>query len=411
MPRFVFLVVAAVVAGGWLDAAPVPEDARLVVARLNDPSTKVRDEAAVALVTRPDALPWLRRVARSADKDAAKRAAELLALHDKKRQEVVAKAIEACVRDGCIDLLTEWHQYWRPKATVDLWTVGLRAAKAGHDLLSQTCPKAVWDEVAKRLDQQAGLNTNSHDGPYPDRFESFQGAWNIRTDRMDGRAHAADRIRFASVAGPTWLSMPGGQYLVLGSVRANRIDTAFVACDGGVWHEMPEFGPTLGVRTTGSVVVCRGNVTAGDLIASVVLVDGDIDLTMASDLRFSVIRATGEIRMPKFKDAPLTGALIQAHAKDATSPYKFFELADVGLTVVDDEEGLVVAEVKPGTPFGASGLKKGDMIQAIDDVPPGHSTEFRKQVRRAMVRQGDCLLTVARGREKLDLPVYFPPPK
>jgi hypothetical protein len=410
MLRFIVASVVAGAAGGVI-AAPQPERARALVADLSNPDAKVRDASAEALRTRPDALPWLRRAARSADRDVARRAVELLAPHEKTRQEVVAKAIDACIREGRIDLLTEWHQYWRPRAEADLWPVGLRAAKAGHDLLSQTCPKEVWDEAAKRLDRHAGLDTRSHDGPCPaGRFEPFNGSWFIRTDRLDGRAHAASRIRFASVGGPARLSRSYGQYLVLGPVQASGIDTAFVACDGDVWHEMSEFGVPLGTRTLLGVVVCRGNVTADEVRASVLLVDGDIDLTMASELSDSLIRASGEIRLPKFA-LRNENCKIEAHAKDATAPYKFFELADVGLSVVDDEEGMVVAEVKPGTPFGNSGLKKGDVIQAIDDAAPGHSSEFRRSVRRALVRQGDCLLTVARGREKLDIPVYFPPPK
>jgi S1-C subfamily serine protease len=157
--------------------------------------------------------------------------------------------------------------------------------------------------------------------------------------------------------------------------------------------------------------VCRGNFTGGSVGASVLLVDGDIDLTGADVVRNSLIRASGEILAPKARIGQPVNCTIEPHAKNATAPYRFFELTDVGLSVVDDEEGMVVAEVKPGTPFGNCGLAKGDVIQAIDDAPPGHSSEFRKKVRRATVVQGDCLLTVARGAKTLDLAVYFPTPK
>ena len=165
-----------------------------------------------------------------------------------------------------------------------------------------------------------------------------------------------DRIRFASVGGPARVSEQlRAQYLALGSVQSSDIDTAFVACDGDVWKEMPEFGPTLGVQATRSVMVCRGNLTGGgrDRVGRA-RGRGHRPDAWRSDLRFSVIRASGEGGMPRFKDAPLTGGFdVRPAPKDATAPYKFFELADVGLSVVDDEEGLVVAEVKPGTPFGS----------------------------------------------------------
>lgn len=34
-----------------------------------------------------------------------------------------------------------------------------------------------------------------------------------------------------------------------------------------------------------------------------------------------------------------------------------------------------------------------------------------ESVRRALVRQGDCLLTITRGDKTYDLPVFFPLPK
>jgi predicted metalloprotease with PDZ domain len=158
-----------------------------------------------------------------------------------------------------------------------------------------------------------------------------------------------------------------------------------------------------------SLAVCRGNFIGSSALDSVILVDGDIDLTRSSDLRNSLIRATGEIRLPR--GVKPQNCDIQAHAKNATVPYKFFELADVGLSAGSHEKGVAVAAVKANTPFGDAGLAAGDLIRAIDDAPAGTPEEFRKNIRRAMVRQGDCLLTVARGDKTLDVPVFFPLPK
>jgi predicted metalloprotease with PDZ domain len=157
------------------------------------------------------------------------------------------------------------------------------------------------------------------------------------------------------------------------------------------------------------VIVCRGNIVGDGVSHAVILVDGDIDLTYASGFGNSLIRASGDIHLPP--NVKPENCTIEAHAKNATAPYKFFEFADVGLSLADDEEGLVVRDVKAETPFGHCGIAKGDLIRAIDDVPAGHSEEFRKKVRRALVRQGDCLITVVRGDKTIDLPVFFPLPK
>lgn len=163
-------------------------------------------------------------------------------------------------------------------------------------------------------------------------------------------------------------------------------------------------------KVSASVVACRGTFRAQGFIAgSMLLVDGDVEIQDDARVNNCVIRATGDIRIPK--NVKPVNCTIEANVKNATAPYKFFELADVGVSLADDEEGLVVTAVKANTPFGNCGLAKGDLIRAIEDVPAGHSEEFRKKVRRALVRQGDCLLTVTRGDKTVDLPVFFPLPK
>ena len=407
MSRFAFIAGGLAVAWGLVGAAPAPQGppASALVAKLGDPSEKVRDESAAALKDRPDALPWLRRAARSKAPITAQRAANLLAPHEKNRHKAVAKVIDACIRDGRIDVLTEWHQYWKPQAAEDLWAVGPRATKAGFDLYAKSCPKNVVEEFEKAFAWSAKFKSDTHDGPCPERFPPSKVAWLIRTDRLDKRALAPEVIRFASVAGPARLSLPrGGRYLVLGPVEAGEIGSAFVAADGGISHK-----DMRSCRIALSVVVCRGTFVGRAVVGSVVLVDGDIDLTSANDLRYSLIRATGEIRLPK--GGTPDGCTIEAGAKDATAPYTFFALSDVGLSVIDNDAGLLVTAVKADTPFGDCGLAKGDLIRAIDDAPAGHSEAFRKAVRRALVRQGDCLLAVTRGDKTHDLPVFFPLPK
>lgn len=402
--RFIMLAIALVVVCGPCAAAPVPPRAKELVAGLSDPSPKVRDEAAATLKGRPDALPWLRRAARSADKGTAKRAADLLAPAEKKRQEVVAKVIDACIRDGRIDLFMEWHHYWRPENTDDLWPVGPRAAKAGMDLYAKSC----LPEMTKKFEESllpTEKKNGFYDGPRAEMKLAPRGNVYLRTDRWE---RGFGKCQFATITGPFDPVLGAGadssRCFVLGAAPMGTISRAFVACDG-------EVGSTF--STAVSFVVCRGNFHGGGrgVASSVLLVDGDIDLTQAQTIRDSLIRASGEIRLPKDKDAQPLNCTIEAGAKNATVPYQFFELTDVGLSVADDEEGLVVAAAKPDTPFGTCGLQKGDLIRALDDAPYGRSEPFRKAVRRALVRQGDCLLTVVRGDKTLDLPVFFPLPQ
>jgi hypothetical protein len=412
MSRFVFFALAV---GGGLFAAPVPQPPAMLVAGLSDPSAKVRGEVAEALKGRVDALPWLRRAARSTGADTARRAAALLAPQESKRQKVVAQAIDTCIRDGQADLFMEWHHYWQPEAKDDLWPVGPRMAQAGHDEFLKRCSPEVakiWEREPARV---ARFKPRSHDGPLAQmpKESTANKTWSIRTDRW-WKGRLFDDLAFASVAESAWLDRGGGgRFFVLGSVHASSLQTiAFVICDGEFYNgQSYESGDQRWSNAGRSFVACRGDFRGGSIGSSVILVDGDVELfdDAGCEVRDSLIRATGEIRLPK--TAKVVNSTIQPHAKNATAPYTFFDLPDVGLSAADDEEGLVVAAVKPGTPFGTCGLKTGDVVLAIDDVRAGSSAEFRRQVRRAMVRQGDCLLTVARGADTLDLAVYFPLPK
>lgn len=396
-------------------AAPVPSepDAKALVAKLSDPEEKVRDEASAALKGRTDALPWLRRASRSRVPITAARADKLLAPHETKRQEAVPKAIDACIRDGCADLFVEWHQFWKPKDKDDLWPVGPRMGKAALRATdSIKLPgEENWLEHWIAVNASENRPARYHDGPLTSDRPIPDGAWHVRTDQL---CDPQRPFTFASVNGPIsdlWLR--DAYFYSLGPVYTARVESVCALCDGPIevrrliHREQPRYGA---IYVSNCFLACRGEVqTISNVYNSVLAVDGDIDLSHASEIKNSLIRASGEIRLPP-KVKP-ENCKIEAHAKTATAPYKFFELSDVGLSLADDEEGLVVTNAKAETPFGNCGLAKGDLIRLIDDAPAGHSEEFRKLVRRALVRQGDCLLTVARGDKTIDLPVFFPLPK
>lgn len=408
-----------------LYAAPVPTEAKVLVAALGDPSAKARDQAESELRNRPDAGPWLRRAARSADRDTAARASGLLATFAKQRQTLAKPALDACIKGGLADLFVEWHHFWQPESKDELWPVGPLAGKLGLDAFAARYPvgtvthlDTVVNATYRRLNARPRDEWQTFDGLFvrPLITVGHDTPWLIRTDCLGGRGDPD--VAFASVAGPVKKSkFYGGYYFALGEINApNQLGPSVIVADGGVTG-YDASGVFTGVtRVTASFIACRGNaaMTSVQLTDSVILVEGDIDLSKSSHLHNSVIRASGDIHLPKVvrtRDGSPPNCTIEAHAKNATAPYKFFELADLGLTVIDDEEGLRIATVTPDTPFGNSGLAPGDIIIAIDDTFFGHSSVFRQQVRRAVVRQGECLLTVARGSKTSDVVVTFPLPK
>jgi hypothetical protein len=419
--RSIPVLVVLVLSGVVLFAAPVPPEPRTIVASLSDPSRKVRDEAVTALANRPDAAPWLRRAARSPDRDTYARAAQLLAGFASKRQSVAKSALDSCIRHGLADMFVEWHHYWQPESKDALWPVGPEMGKAAVEAYAKQFPQWKRTGIEVQLDAYYSIPArhvaafDGHFATFPEvvnaRADGGSGVWRFRSDRL--RLGGMPSIIFASVAGPIdmW-DCPGGYYFTLGEAKACNFRCSVLVCDGGLgpwWEENGEVARGPSIR--GCFVVCRSQVIVrpASISSSTLLVDGDIDISHLRHVEDCVIRASGEVRLkPGYEPKRCT---IEEHAKNVTAPYKFFELADVGLALVDDEEGLTVSGLKAGTPFGNCGLVRGDIIQGIDDMPPGHSEVFRKLVRKAMVVQGDCLLTVARGNQTLDLAVYFPTPK
>ena len=149
-----------------------------------------------------------------------------------------------------------------------------------------------------------------------------------------------------------------------------------------------------------------------DVRGAVILAGGDVHLQEGTFVNSTVL-ARGKVH--RAKRSEFKNCRVESDVKDATAPFKFFELADVGLRVAppadEDAKGLTAEEVRPDAPFGKAGLAKGDRIVSIDGAPVSSADEFRRQVRKAMVAQGDCLLAVSRGGKALELAVYFPTPK
>ncbi len=74
-----------------------------------------------------------------------------------------------------------------------------------------------------------------------------------------------------------------------------------------------------------------------------------------------------------------------------------------GLTV-DEEEGVLIMRVVPGSPADVSGLRAGDVITAINDTPILESTEVQRLVERSPIN-GTLQVTLIRAGEETTLPV------
>lgn len=409
MKRITVLLAAIACAAAPVPSAPPVEK---LVRALGSPEKSERDAAERELRGRADAPPWLRRAARTGDKDTVRRALALLEPHDRKRVAGARAALDVCLRDGAIDSFIEWYHLWQPEKKDELWEVGPRFGRAAVDLFGKHFKRDGTNPLEDAMLNlfKPAQNHTFHDGPLPDDLSG-----SIVMARGDSirPVHGAKAFAFACLSGCARYEISMlGYTLALGDCEGLFVQTAVVLSCGTWAYRRDGWGQRQWpVTASDSVLVFREHlrVQTASLHNVVLLVDGDITIAASANLTNCIIRATGDIHLPKGRE--VKNCTIEPRAKNATAPYRFFELTDVGLSVADDEEGMVVRAAKPNTPFGNAGLEPGDLIRGIDGAPAGHSEQFRASVRRALVRQGDALVTVVRGDKQFEVPVFFPLPK
>ena len=399
------------------NADEADEPLRLIL-QLGDARFSVREDATRALTESPKYAPWVRRATRDPNPEISSRARDVTAAYRIARQSGIPGAIRVTSRAEQPDLFLEWFLAWRTEKANDLWPPGFYFAQHAAMTHTKLVPRAgmvalntVLAQQASRLDDPKLGPVALHDGPWEPL--GSDPAVLVRTDRIDNQrapiifAAARGQIRTRDIVRGTFFTQDAFSC-------QEAITFSLVICDSSPWYMEPgrRIGGPLSVLD--SLIICRGNYSGPivNIAGSVILVGGDADLSETDTIENSTILVRGKVKMAK--KPVLKNAKIEENVPDALAPFKFFELADVGVEVATpekDRKGVPVAAVRAETPFAAGGVTKGDTIVAIDDEPVTTPDEFRKQVRKAMVVQGDCLLTVSRGGKTLDLVVRFPLPK
>jgi hypothetical protein len=389
------------------------------VAGLLDQLRRGRDRGAVvrALADRGDAAPYLR--------------AELPAATGGYRRDL-AEALEAA----------EDPAWRRTLARAGRW-----AADGRLDVLAEAlvaCPDrdaptivGLIDPVQRRINERL-LGPNAHrDGFAPFRLFGRHGRtlagdeldlrdtalqWDVvRADRCvvsrnpkTGSLVAA-RSGLADDADGLFSNWEGSVLLVNAPVRVRGLRYVLLVCDGDV-----EIGPIDG-SVSDAVVLANGavRVTSGITSLRSVAVWAAGDITLANgpaeyrkpnaDRYFAGGRVRGDPRVD------LAGRVTEG----ASCPFgvRFLDPAEFGLALAAQNGGVQVMGVEPWSPFARYGVEDGDIITAVDDAEPRTLPEFRRALRRGVIRES-VVLTVRRGNQRLARVVYLdgipavaPPPR
>jgi hypothetical protein len=405
-----------------------PQSVRVeeLVRQLGDPEFAAREAATRELMKHPEAFPAVREASRSSDAEIARRAEVILREFNRLEAVRSLPRIKAHIRDQEPDLFVERvmryggneDHVWQAltdfgKATCALGPpytvlVGGRFGKRKESALAFLENLDVAQE--KKVHGLRALASDT-------RTVTDIGYYLYRGDSLTVGTRA-DLI-LAVMEGPLRGTQLGGMLFVNGGVSVvngpprllglprDRTLKGVVVCDGDIDFPVPAPGIVLNLdEIAGAVLVCNGSVKCPKTVgASVILAAGNVYFPEGAGINRVKVVAGGKIHLPKKYE--LQDSKLIENVPDPTAPFKFFDLSRVGLEVKAADGGVRVAKAEDKKPFAAAGVRKGDVVAAVDGKKVESVAGFRKQIRTAFV-QGDCTLTVRRGAETKEIAVRFP---
>lgn len=386
---FCRLIVSLLPAGTCLVSAnasePSIDEVRALIGLLGNKDFKTRETAARRLATLEEAAPELSKALASSDPEISEQARRILLVLKESECRKEIKRMRADADSGRIDLLVERLTRWNgPLGDEDAWEEIMRAGtaigKRGEKLKPQTSlPRAtpVKPTPSRLLDFGASPGFRRSLGH--EQIEHYRGLIRAASIHCTGFAKGVfvSRENFATKC---LLS----EAILFGNGNA-RLDmglfNAILIVDGDVLIHGP---------IANSIVIARGEIKCNytQVAHSIIISTTKFDVEKAN----SGLRDKGCL----FKD------------KDAV-PLDFvhwFSTSDIGIDVAADARFVIVNMVADGKLPAKSGLKKQDVISALDGAKVESIESFRKLLRKGSV-QDRCVLTVNRGDKTLDIVLDF----
>jgi hypothetical protein len=372
-----------------------------LMTQLGSNSFKVREQATGELKQRDDAILIVREATRSPDPEVATRAKDILkALNARSQQRVsnrcrsrIEKKLPEYLENGQIDLATEVFSHAADRKTVDF----------GWPLMCEFVEKKILAaQLVSEVTSQWG------EPKLATRYEAFTKQPNIPfyfgTRQIDDSPETRKEQIASSRASIVNNANPSKETIA-------RFNRSLVAASGarvssGFWNSLI-FANHL----------CESNHIVS---RSVIVADGDVHLPMGSEciviargavkfltgrLHGSVILC-GEKTVPEFeKDAK--GNIIRVNQVKPLGIITFFNPSDLGIEVEIEKNIVSVSSLKEDSPLLKSGLKVGDIIEAIDGGVVDSADSFRRWLRRGYVSQ-ESIFSILRKNKEIELSVAYP---
>src|SRR5262249_10898994 len=103
----------------------------------------------------------------------------------------------------------------------------------------------------------------------------------------------------------------------------------------------------------------------------------------------------------------IRNSIIKQNEGNPLGVIKFFDPGVLGIELGKVEGGVRVEAVRDGKPFAQAGIRKDDIVVAIDGVKVDSPETCRRLLRRRVVEDKTTTLQVQRGEKRLEVAVKF----
>lgn len=369
---------------GAQDAAPSTKNLEELIRDLGSRRFKVRQAAEQELATLDEADAGLRQALHSPDLDVARRAGRILDEIDHRRRRVSLSQLLSFRDNGEIDRLAAGIVHWRRGEDDDCWqtatSFAARLVKEAKRAKARTSfPASLFAPIgdfSRYKETHSAIKRNTGKA---NALE--EGSFLIRGDEIVLKHGAGSSI---IVSSGTVGSNDVYRDLVLagGSIRVEDAVHSVIVCDGDFQCDS---------QITNCIIIARGTVKAAWIVKSFIITS-DVVLTLDNSLPPEWRRNKNNII--KENDSTLGGLV------------KFFETSHVGISVEPAEQGVRVVKLTENKSFAQGGLRNGDILLALDEVPIRSPDSFRRLLRGKLAQANPLAFKVRRSEKVLTIRVH-----
>lgn len=350
-----------------------------LIKQLGSEDFQVREAATRRLMSREDAAPALHKALKSTDAEVARRAAQILEVFTRRESQRLLDKLVALGKNGEIDQAVDRLVH--------------RKEGSEEEACWQVMAELAWKlvEVGERDFRKIGIKVTD-EMPIRDfrRYKAAIKPQAIALQRPCIQKEGAFVIRGeeVSVESNILYSLVASS----GCVRAGWLHSSVIFSGESVEVE--------GIHS--SVIVCDGQFRAKRILKDCFVIARD-GVKCPLNVRNCLIITAGSVEVPK--EAPVAENTIKEKEATPLGFVKFFDPSQAGIKVAACDGGVRVEEVHEGKRFAQAGLKKGDVVIAIDRTEVGSPDSFRRLLRRKLAEGGEAVFKVRRSDKILEIPV------